>query len=71
VYVCSINTILDSDRVLTMSDGVVAEFDQPTRLLAQPTSIFAGMVAESLRSTVARSRSVDSASGDKVVSPVA
>ncbi|XP_041482605.1 multidrug resistance-associated protein 5-like [Lytechinus variegatus] len=40
-----LNTILDSDKVLVMDDGRVAEFDKPSNLLANPNSIFSGMVA--------------------------
>eukprot|EP00057_Strongylocentrotus_purpuratus_P021546 XP_011676020.1 PREDICTED: multidrug resistance-associated protein 5 [Strongylocentrotus purpuratus] len=40
-----LNTILDSDKVLVMDDGMVAEFDKPSTLLANPNSLFSGMVA--------------------------
>nr|XP_054771001.1 ATP-binding cassette sub-family C member 5-like [Lytechinus pictus] len=40
-----LNTILDSDKVLVMDDGRVAEFDKPSNLLANPNSMFSGMVA--------------------------
>lgn len=40
-----LNTIMDSDRVLVMDAGRVAEFDTPARLLARPNSLFAGLVA--------------------------
>lgn len=40
-----LNTILDSDKILVMSDGNVAEFDTPSALLAKKGSIFATMVA--------------------------
>jgi ATP-binding cassette subfamily C (CFTR/MRP) protein 1 len=33
-----INTIMDSDRVLVMSDGKVAEYDSPEKLLENPVS---------------------------------
>ena len=39
-----INTVLDSDRVLVMSDGGVAEFGPPHRLLQNPDSLFYGLV---------------------------
>ncbi|XP_054155712.1 uncharacterized protein LOC128954168 [Oppia nitens] len=35
-----INTILDYDRVLVLSDGRVAEFDSPDKLLDDRTTIF-------------------------------
>lgn len=37
---CSLDTIIDSDRILVMNAGVVAEFDSPSRLLSDPGSIF-------------------------------
>lgn len=39
-----INTILNSDRVLVMSEGTVAEFDQPNILLQQKHSQFYQLV---------------------------
>jgi len=39
-----LQTIMDSDRVLTLENGRVAEFDKPQTLLANRDSIFAGMV---------------------------
>jgi ABC-type multidrug transport system fused ATPase/permease subunit len=35
-----LDTIIESDRILTVSSGVVAEFDRPDVLLANPQSIF-------------------------------
>ena len=35
-----LNTIMDSDKILVMDDGIVAEFDSPTVLLSNPDSIF-------------------------------
>ncbi|KAG0222133.1 Multidrug resistance-associated protein 1 [Actinomortierella wolfii] len=35
-----INTIMDSDRILVLDHGGVAEFDTPSTLLANPNSIF-------------------------------
>ncbi|XP_071507087.1 ATP-binding cassette sub-family C member 5-like [Diadema antillarum] len=40
-----LNTVLDSDRILVMDDGKVAEFDSPAALRANPSSIFSGMLA--------------------------
>lgn len=37
-----INTIMDSDRVLVMSDGKVAEFDTPEKLLGDSVSLRCG-----------------------------
>ncbi|KAK8803750.1 hypothetical protein WA158_001444 [Blastocystis sp. Blastoise] len=39
-----LNTIMDSDRVCVMDQGIVAEFDTPLNLLNNPNSIFSGMV---------------------------
>ncbi|CAF4884021.1 unnamed protein product [Pieris macdunnoughi] len=41
-----LNTIMDSDRVLVMSSGQVAEFDHPYHLLSNPNSHFTSMVKE-------------------------
>lgn len=41
-----LNTIMDSDRVLVMDKGVVAEYDTPYALLSDPNSIFSSMVRE-------------------------
>ena len=42
-----LNTILDSDRILVLDDGNVAEFDTPNNLLAKPDGLFKGMVDKS------------------------
>ena len=41
-----LNTIIDSDRVLVIDNGAVAEFDTPAALLAEHDSIFAGLLDE-------------------------
>ncbi|KAJ3277412.1 Multidrug resistance-associated protein 4, partial [Borealophlyctis nickersoniae] len=41
-----LNTIADYDRVLVLDHGKVKEYDSPAALLANPGSVFAGMVAE-------------------------
>jgi ABC-type multidrug transport system fused ATPase/permease subunit len=47
-----IPTVVDSDRVLVLSDGRIAEFDVPVTLLENKNSLFAKLVAEySVRST--------------------
>jgi ATP-binding cassette, subfamily C (CFTR/MRP), member 1 len=42
-----LNTIMDSDRVLVMNDGRVAEFDTPENLLRQDDSLFKAMIDKS------------------------
>ncbi|KAJ7299118.1 hypothetical protein O6H91_Y301700 [Diphasiastrum complanatum] len=41
-----IPTVVDSDMVLALSNGLLAEFDQPMKLLKCKTSLFAKLVAE-------------------------
>lgn len=41
-----IPTVIDSDLVLVLSDGQVAEFDSPTRLLEDKSSMFYKLVTE-------------------------
>jgi ABC-type multidrug transport system fused ATPase/permease subunit len=41
-----IPTIIDGDRVLVLSDGMVAEYDVPARLLENKNSLFAKLVTE-------------------------
>lgn len=48
-----LNTVIDSDRVMVLDDGKIAEFDSPSNLLANPTSAFSKMV-ESTGPDVAR-----------------
>ena len=38
---------MDSDRVLVLDDGKIAEFDAPSALLAKPEGIFKAMVDKS------------------------
>ena len=39
-----INTVIDSDRILVLDDGKMAEFDSPKVLLADKTSMFSKLV---------------------------
>merc|ERR1719350_1274453 len=39
-----VNTIMDSDKILVMNDGIVAEFDSPEVLLQNKESIFSEIV---------------------------
>ena len=47
LYLFRIETILDSDRVLVMSDARVAEFDRPAILLENSDTLFARLVQQS------------------------
>lgn len=39
-----LHTIMDSDKVLVMDQGLVSQFDHPHKLLQDEKGIFAGMV---------------------------
>ena len=41
-----LNTIIDYDRILVLDEGMVAEFDTPDNLLADPKTIFHSMAKE-------------------------
>ena len=38
-----LNTIMDSNRVMVLDAGKIAEFDSPNNLMADHSSIFYGM----------------------------
>ncbi|RKP10579.1 multi drug resistance-associated protein MRP [Thamnocephalis sphaerospora] len=42
-----INTVMDSDRILVLEQGQIAEYDSPSSLLQKPESIFYGLAKES------------------------
>merc|ERR1712125_111093 len=42
-----VNTIMDSDKILVMSDGKLAEYDSPDILLSNSNSIFSQIVSHS------------------------
>ncbi|KAF8934648.1 hypothetical protein BGZ52_003729 [Haplosporangium bisporale] len=42
-----INTVMDSDRIMVLDQGQVAEFDTPANLLADPRSIFYSLAKQS------------------------
>ena len=42
-----INTVVNSDRILVLSKGEIAEFDSPQRLLERSDSVFARLYKES------------------------
>lgn len=41
-----INTVMDSDRILVLDKGHIAEFDSPQRLVEDKNSIFYSMAHE-------------------------
>jgi ABC-type multidrug transport system fused ATPase/permease subunit len=41
-----LHTVADSERVLVLQDGRVAEYDSPKALLARPGGVFARMMAQ-------------------------
>ena len=41
-----INTIIQSDKVMVLSFGQIAEFDEPATLMQNPNSEFSGLLKE-------------------------
>ncbi|KAH6555201.1 hypothetical protein KP509_1Z274500 [Ceratopteris richardii] len=41
-----ITTVMNSDAVMVLSDGKMIEFDKPSKLLKNPSSVFAKLVSE-------------------------
>ena len=41
-----LNTIADSDRVMVLADGNIAEFDTPQNLMKKPGGMYRALVAE-------------------------
>lgn len=41
-----LNTIMDSDRIILLEHGKIAEFDTPSNLLADSNSLFYGMAKD-------------------------
>jgi ATP-binding cassette subfamily C (CFTR/MRP) protein 1 len=41
-----LNTIAQSDKILVLDQGTVAEYDSPQALLAKPDSIYASLVSQ-------------------------
>ena len=42
-----LQTIIDFDKILVLGDGKVLEYDSPTVLIADSTSVFSSMIKES------------------------
>lgn len=47
-----LSTIIDSDRVMVLKQGKVVEFDTPSTLLNNPTSLFTQLVHSTLKTSV-------------------
>ena len=50
-----LNTIADSDRIMVLANGGLAEFDTPERLLAIPDGRYRALVAEARQAAGSRS----------------
>ncbi|KAJ6635066.1 Metal resistance protein YCF1 [Pseudolycoriella hygida] len=57
-----LNTIMDSDRVVVLDQGQIAEYDTPKALLENKESTFCGMAKDAGITSVADSKIVDNAS---------
>lgn len=65
-----LNTIMDSDKVLVMEDGRVAEFDHPHLLLQNTSGLFSKMISETGRSNSEHLKTVARLSYEKVINKV-
>lgn len=65
-----INTIIDNDKIVVLSEGEVAEHNTPANLLANPDSIFSSMAAELGPAAAAKLRELAGAPGARVAAAV-
>jgi len=56
-----LNTVINSDLIVVLSDGVIAEHGTPTALLSNPRSHFSRMIQHSKPATAAKLRSLAAA----------
>lgn len=56
-----VNTILDSDRIIVMEKGEIAEFDAPSVLLAKPDGLFRALVSEASQAASAANDAAEAA----------
>ena len=57
-----LNTIMDCDKILVMEQGRAMEFASPSELLANPDSLFSGLIASTGKESAAALREVAVAS---------
>jgi ABC-type multidrug transport system fused ATPase/permease subunit len=61
-----LSTIVDFDRILVMSEGKVAEYDSPKKLIEQDDGIFTGMIESSGESEVLRDIIVNGSAAESI-----